>query len=228
MPTATSQSETATLAARALAQIATPGSAEETPGRPKLPPASPEWRRTVLGIQESHHPKVKLAAECAEKFIRSCLRDIRDGGTWFAVSGQTGCGKTHLAKRLANYYDTRIIDAWHRGWIPDDNVSSSVFLDWPKVASAKDWVFDDICENELWDARFVIIDDIGAESDRYKSGEPATRLLRVLNRLEKKWLFVTTNVAPSAWRETFDQRIADRLLGGAYVSMFEVPSWRTK
>ena len=103
-----------------------------------------------------------------------------------------------------------------------------MFLDWPKIASAKDWVFEDVCENELWDARFVIIDDIGAESDRYKSGEPATRLLRVLNRLEKKWLFVTTNVAPSMWRETFDQRIADRLLGGAYVSMFEVPSWRTK
>ena len=111
MPTATSQSETATLAARALAQIATPGSEGQTHGKPRLPPGSPEWRRTVLGIQENHHPKVKLAAECAERFIRSCLRDIRDGGTWFAVAGQPGCGKTHLAKRLANYYDTRIIDA---------------------------------------------------------------------------------------------------------------------
>ena len=75
-------------------------------------------------------------------------------------------------------------------------------------------------------ADFLVIDDIGAESDRYKSGEAIDKLCQILSRREGMFTVVTTNVEPSNWSALLDARVADRLLRkSVVVDMFEVPSF---
>ncbi len=194
--------------------------------QPQLPPPSGEWRQAHLGLDETH-PKVAAMAMSAEKFIRSALRDLRGGKTWLIITGQTGCGKTHVAERLRYYWDANLIDAWSRGWVRGSHLPACSFLDWIRVASESDAAFEARMNDELFDARFAVIDDLGAESQKYKNGETAARLLRVLNIMDGRWLLVTMNVEPANWERAWGKRVADRLMSGARLSMFEVPSYRS-
>jgi len=74
----------------------------------------------------------------------------------------------------------------------------------------------------------LVLDDLGAETDRYRSGVPTARLQRVLELMEHRWLLITTNVPKDKWRERWDQRICSRLEASAYISLFHVPDYRPK
>lgn len=226
--------ETATLVANVLARTATTSSEppnHEPPGRRNaLPPTSREWRASNLGLDESN-PKIATLAECCERFVRSCLRDIRDRGTWFVVSGQTGCGKTHCAEAIRRYYDTRRISCWSMGWLGTaTHVPAPIFAHWPAICELNDIAFAEWFE-DVGPARLVIIDDFGAESERYRNGANDSRLLRVLEACDPrhgKWFFGTTNIPRFEWTNRYDQRIADRLRSGAHIGLFDVPSYRLR
>lgn len=80
---------------------------------------------------------------------------------------------------------------------------------------------DDAFENDL-----VILDDIGAETDQYKSGIPNDKLCQILSRREKRFTVVTTNIAPQNWMERFDGRINDRLCRNSVIlDISGVPSY---
>lgn len=155
------------------------------------------------------------------------VRNLRDRGTWLVVSGQTGTAKSHVARKVARWWDTQKITAWDQGWLPWSDLPAAEFVLWPLACTAdnREWI------DWLWQiraARVVVIDDLGAESDRFRSGVPQERLLEVLNTCEGKWTMITTNVHPDHWAKRFDQRIADRLSAGAHVGLWEVPSYRNK
>lgn len=181
-------------------------------------------REKVLGLNEDHHPKVKQLAISCDIFLISCLTDNRACGTWFIVEGNTGCGKSHCAKRIRTFYNGSKIEFWTggRGHIPN-----ALWGYWPEVVGWKDEDFDDFV-SEACGAKLVILDDIGAEEEKYRSGAPAARLARVLERCDGKWLFATTNVPADKWKDRWDQRASDRLLAGNRLSLFEVPSYRGK
>lgn len=58
----------------------------------------------------------------------------------------------------------------------------------------------------------VLMDDIGAEVDRYKTGHVTAILRNALDLRARRFTLVTTNIAPDAWTSTWDARVADRLL----------------
>lgn len=169
--------------------------------------------------------------EACEQFVRSCLRDLRNNGTWMVLAGNTGCGKSHVADRIRHYYDTRRITAWDLGWLgAATSLPSAAWVHWPAACELRDDAFAEWFE-EASGARLVIIDDFGAESERFRNGANDSRLLRVLEVCDPRrgrWLFSTTNVPPAEWSTRYDQRIADRLRSANRMSLFEVPSYRVK
>ena len=189
------------------------------------------WRASNLGLDETWHPKIQILGESCERFVRSCLRDYRERGTWYVVAGNTGCGKSHVADRIRRYYDTRRISAWALGWIgAATNIPGAAWVHWPTACELRDDAFAEWFE-EASGARLDIIDDFGAESERFKNGANDSRLLRLLEICDPRrgrWLFATTNVPPSEWATRYDQRIADRLRGANRLTLFEVPSFRVK
>ena len=170
-------------------------------------------------------------AECCERFVRSCLRNQRDRGTWFVASGRTGCGKTHCATKIRYYYDLWRITAWNLGWLTGNHIPAAVFVSWPGVCMMPPDVFTDWFQTEVVPGHLVIVDDFGAEDEGYRNGANDARLHRVLEACDPrtgKWFFGTSNIAPSEWARRYDQRISDRLLAGRFISMFDVPSYRVR
>ena len=157
--------------------------------------------------------------------MQRIIRDLRDKGTWLVVSGQTGCGKSHVARAVAKFWDHHKIDAWSRGWVPGVHLPNAEFIIWPLAVECgrdewREWL------TGIRTARVAIFDDVGSESDRFKSGEPAERLREALEACERKWVLITTNVRPEKWATKFDQRVADRLNAAHHVPMWDVPSYR--
>lgn len=175
-------------------------------------------------MDETHHPKIAQLAISCKRFLFACLLDIRENGTWFIIEGNTGCGKSHVAKRLRRFYNGSKIEFWTGS---ESHLPNALWGYWPEVVGWDDDDFDDFV-SEVKTSKLIILDDVGAESDRYRSGEPATRLARVLERCDTKWVFITTNVSSRQWRERWDQRVSDRMLAGRRLSLFDVPSYRGK
>lgn len=178
-----------------------------------------------MGLNEDHHPKVKHLAISCDLFLMSALLEIREKGTWLVIEGNTGCGKSHCAKRLRTFYNGSKIEFWQGGG--REHIPNALWGYWPEVVGWDDDDFDDFV-SEACGAKLVILDDIGAEEEKYKSGAPAARLARVLERCDGRWLFATTNVPSANWRDRWDQRVSDRLLAGGRVTLFDVPSYRGK
>lgn len=167
-----------------------------------------------------------MLARACERFCGRMLREMRDKGTWMVVGGQTGCGKSHVAKAVAHYWDTHKIDAWHRGWLgTSSHLPNAEFVLWTLALNAEEREWKDWLQG-IKEARLVVLDDLGAESDRFRSGKNTERLLSVLNSIERKWVLITTNVQGNQWVKVWDQRVADRLKGAVYLDLFKVPSYR--
>lgn len=81
--------------------------------------------------------------------------------------------------------------------------------------------------HDVCDASLVIVDDLGTETDQFRSGAPTQRLCELLNACERKHLWATTNVPPAGWAAKWDQRVEDRLLS-ADVVVVKAPSYRSE
>lgn len=193
-----------------------------------IPAPDASWRRGVLRLDESHHPKVEMLGKVVEWFCRACLRNNREKGHWLVIAGGPGCGKTHCAEIAAAYIGERQIDAYRRGWLQNSSVYAPAFIRWETVADMDDGDFAAILDRLIMPARAVILDDVGAETDRFKSGVPLVRFKAVLDACSHKWLLITTNIPKRNWQKTFETRTADRLMSARFLGLFEVPSYRGK
>jgi hypothetical protein len=63
----------------------------------------------------------------------------------------------------------------------------------------------------------LFLEDVGAEVDRFNSGEPRSRLREILGVMKNHWMIMTTNIMPAAWPSRWDSRIADRLFRNTVV-----------
>lgn len=193
---------------------------------------SPEWRAKHLGLDESWHEQTKKLALTAEAFVRHAIRNSPRRTRWLVIGGQTGSGKTHAAKRVVRRFKDCATWAWEQGYW-GGAWPCGVFWRWQKLADMEEseWAgaMGDISgvENQRG-ADLLALDDLGAETDRYKSGTPTARLQTVLETMERRWLLVTTNVPRQQWRDRWDRRISSRLEAAAYVSLFNVPDYRPK
>jgi DNA replication protein DnaC len=189
---------------------------------------SATWRATHFRWNEPT-PKHKTAGESAERFLRLSLKDDRRNGSWLILAGRTGCGKTHLARAVQRLFNSSLIEHASKGFFPNrTDLPWAPFWRWPDVCGFDDGQFEGWFSDWVQPAILVVLDDIGAETDRYRSGVPNERLQRVLDVCERKWLLLTTNAETAKWQERFGARNADRMMAARRVTMFEVESWRMK
>jgi hypothetical protein len=186
------------------------------------------WRKWVIGLDEEHHPKIRTLAQWGEWFIRRSFNNRRDKGTWLVLQGLPGCGKTHVARRVRRFLADYAFDAWQASWSASRGIPVVVFREWPKLAEIKDEShFDDAIQDVL-EADIVILDDLGAETDRFKSGSPASRARSVLSALERRWVLITTNLPKTKLSEMYNDRVADRLNAAHWCDASTIPSYRSK
>lgn len=173
-----------------------------------------------------HHPEVHRLAEHGEWFFRRAAHNNRVDGTQLVLSGKTGCGKSHVARRTFEQLQVWGVDmSLTSGWA--GHFPFSAFVDWSEMAEADD---NERFENALYEVNksdIIILDDVGAESDRFKNGINASRLRRVLSKCEYKWLLVTTNLTKPQFDETYDVRVADRLVSAHWCDLQRIPSFRS-
>lgn len=164
-----------------------------------------------------------MVAWCA-RFARRALLNERPR-VWAVLGGKTGCGKSRSAKRAIRIIRENAILAYEAGhWA--GRLCTTAWLDWPRVAEIPDE--SDYAEaiRDAMEADVVLLDDIGAEVDRFKSGAPASRLRRLLSDLEGKAVLATTNIPKEDWAKTWDPRVASRLSAARFLDCFDVPDFR--
>lgn len=186
----------------------------------------PKWRRHHLDIDETHHPKFVALARWAEWFIKRASMNDRSKGHQLVICGSVGTGKSDVSRSVKRWFHSFSVDLWaERRWSHPPKLR---LIEWSEVVENE---HDSQFENAIYDieeADIVILEDVGSESDRFKSGQNVSRLRRALSKCENKWLLVNTNFAKDKWPEKFDVRVADRLEAAHCLDMTGVPSYRSK
>ena len=147
------------------------------------------------------------------------------------LAGKSGCGKTLAMRKTSAYLiaaRTAAADLAH--W---PSPPSTHWENWPALARSvseggKDAHMRDLMRDTM-DADILFLDDVGADSDKYRSGETVDALCQLLNRREKRWTMITTNFIPSEWAKQLDARVADRFWRNSVVcDLSDSPSYALK
>lgn len=180
-----------------------------------------------FGFRSEGVPDLIRAADLTNRFITRYVANDVSKGRWRVIGGPVGTGKTMLAKVVLRCAMSQTLMPDIRASRKSTHTPEAHMLKWVELGcdehSEKD--FGERLENFVRAATLVVIDDIGAESDRYKSGVSRNRLLRVLEVCEKKWLFATTNLKPDQYESRYDERVSSRLRGAVSV-WIDAPDYR--
>ncbi len=201
---------------------------QPTPKLPRGPGVfNPEFRKALLQLDEGHHPKVQEMAIAAEWYVRALSVKDLSRGRGIVFSGAPGCGKTKAARgiyKFARSFGADIIES-HKisHW-------ATLWIDWPNVAESDDEDDFKDARQQLEQATFVVLDDVGSETDRFKTGLPTSRFRRVLSIIEqaKIWTVITSNLDKTKLLERYDARNSDRIDAFQWMEMGSVPSYRPK
>lgn len=172
---------------------------------------STEWQRKWLRLDAVSSDVQKMANE-----VQAYTKRFSNRGTnrLLVVSGNTGGGKTHVARCIEDWASAVAITLWTTGkWNKPPVVD---FVNWSSVVELeqREWTgFISDCER----TDLLILDDVGSETDPFKSGKPIERLRYVLSRREMRWTVITTNVGPADWTARWDARVTDRLMRDSQV-----------
>lgn len=184
-----------------------------------------DFRRFFIRLDETTHPKVAAIARWTEAWIKAAAtNDAAAKSKWMVLSGSPGCGKTHAIKAAYRFLRDHNGMLWPRYYRSPVNV---VCYTWSRIVGLGPLSWNDI-EEEVRAAKIVLVDDIGSEVDRYKSGEPAERLRSFLELAAPKWLAMTTNVLRKDFAHTFDARVQSRLERAVCLDLVGVPDYRPK
>ena len=183
-------------------------------------PLKSEWQRKWLAL-ETTCGSLQAVANDAEAFAKMAAMN-KSGVRRLVLCGPPGNGKTKIASGIHDYMRAVAFSAFDKKyWYSRPIVSE--WVDWPvMVDTFKAGHYERL--TDLFDADFLVIDDIGAENDPSKNG--ADKLCQVLSRNAGKFSVITTNVHPDEWESKLDARIADRLLRDSKILLTEgIPSY---
>ncbi len=223
-------SQIVTQASSAMSQDAPPESTrnEKPQPQPRQKPLETIWQRKWLNLDVTHPDVQKLASE-AQAFAEAWFHR-KPGKRTRIIFGRYGTGKTHVARCLERWTRHVAYEAWLRAWKGHGSgLPRVVIVDWSQVASPekvdqREWA---AWMEDVEAASMVILDDVGTETDVYKSGIPTERLCHVLNRCVGKFVWINTNIGPIRWTEKWDARVEDRLLAGKLIEV-NAPSYRSE
>ncbi len=129
--------------------------------------------------------------------------ESQQNARWLSYCGESGTGKTFLAKKIRTSA-TRMTHMMDHPTL----IYSIQFLFWPDLLSrlrdGEFWRMDDISE-----ANLVILDEIAIDHD--PSGFAADKLCQILSRRVGKWTLLTSNWTLSKIQE-MDPRISSRMV----------------
>lgn len=185
---------------------------------------SAEFRQRFIGLDEAHHQKVAALARWTERWIKAASTNARPA-RWIVFCGKAGTGKSHALKAAHAFLRDRGGALWPTWW--KAGPPSVRMATWSKVVGVTQGHWADF-EEEVHAARFVLLDDVGSETDRFKTGEPTERLRLVLDLCRTKWLMISTNLTRETFAKAFDPRIQSRLEQASVLEMSGVPDYRPK
>lgn len=183
------------------------------------------WQRKWLEL-EVNDPRVQEMADAVEQlaekwFVNASREDCR-----VVIVGNPGCGKTHAASALCDWAGRAAMRAYEQGhWSGPPSVE---FRRWPDVCARIEAAAVTFMElkQELTEPTLLILDDIGAETDRFRSGTATSLLAAVLDARLQRFSLLTTNISPDQWSLRWDARVADRLLRNSVViNLGDCPSY---
>lgn len=163
------------------------------------------------------------------------LVNLAEAPHLLVICGTNGIGKTALLRGLKRFLSACRISAWSAGWWghPMD-LRYAAWQLWANLDGNRSEE-ERLSFLELIEADVLLLDDVGAETDRYRSGLPLSNLGLLLGLREKKWTALTTNYLPENWVGTeavpgrFGKRVGDRLFrNSTIVPLRHTPSWALK
>ncbi len=187
-----------------------------------MTPCKNNWQNKWLKL-DCHDPKLQAMADTVEKYCGRWFRYNPHPGL-LVLAGECNSGKTHSARRIALWAQSVAMKAFEDGggktW---KKFPSVVYLRWPEVVdSFRDNLTGSM--DDMLSAGLLILDDVGAEYDPTQNA--TNKLCQVLNRREKEFTVITTNITVESWGEKFDIRISDRFLRNSeVVDLFGIPSY---
>jgi DNA replication protein DnaC len=178
------------------------------------------WLKQRLDLVH-HHPDLKKLEAAVWKFCVGFIENPNHGKR-LVIYGNNGAGKSRTVKAVHRWVKDRAMDM---PLVLRGHNASTVWcetVNWSeRVSEFKEgsWDIDDYIDCPL-----LILDDLGAEHDPSKCG--VDKLYQLLERRERRWTIITTNIDPSSWEKRFDRRISDRMLRHSQiVDLSKVPSY---
>lgn len=167
----------------------------------------------MFRFETFNEPVLMDMLQAAQKFVDELAGACSDDsayvgrGRWLTLLGNSGTGKTFLAKQIhaAWKYDIGV-------FVPDHGVAQtrdSAFYSWPKTLEQfRDGDF--YRQRRAEELDLVVLDEIGADHDR--TGFGRDQLFKFLNRRVGKWTVITGNMTLGSISSHLDERIASRII----------------
>lgn len=184
------------------------------------------WLDSWLKIKANHPQLIEL-----EKKVHRYCADYakRPGGTCgrrLLIYGENGTGKSHAAKAIAAWAQRVAINLPLVHGEVGMRLAECQYFKWPVVVKnlyAGNWY---VLE-EMTRASMLILDDVGAEHEN-QSKIGVQNLYMILERMEKSWMVITTNIGPADWEAKFERRISSRFMRNTdLVPLDQVPDYNS-
>lgn len=132
---------------------------------------------------------------------------------WLTLVGLSGTGKTHIAKKILEFWRARGRWKYVNGIIGNvTTIGDSRFISWLKYLNrARDGQHSEVYS--ISETDFVVIDDIGTESGSDFANE---KLYELLDSRVGKWTVITSNLGMDHLAK-IDTRITSRMIRGESV-----------
>ncbi len=166
----------------------------------------PELEKFNLDFETLGDPKLEGMVAAARAFCADLLSNR--GPHWISFLGPSGIGKTHLAKKIGEFY--RMQARYYRHPIAGALLvrSGGYTESWRKRANdlrEKNYSrFRDMQNDHL-----LVLDDIGSE---HESKFVISKLDELLDARLQKWTVITANFSLEQISEKMDARIASRMI----------------
>lgn len=151
---------------------------------------------------------LELVDDEVERMVKAAAQwatAVKEGKSprWLVMLGTSGCGKTHIAKRLWKWLQTHREDFSSRAEYDPRWIYWPGFMDKTKTDTSCYGVLNDM---PRW--KYLALDDVLAER---QSDWTVEKLHNLIGQRARKWTIITSNLSMMGMAK-LDKRIASRML----------------